>query len=616
MKSRECRDYHLVFVLLLGFSGCSQPFEAPTEAPTRTHAVATDSPLAIQRGQTETAQGQPGRAQPVFRDVACDAGLTAPHYNAADGRYRLVETMGSGVGLLDYDGDGWLDIFIAQGSPLPCKPADDRCAAQLYRNNRDGTFTDVARTAGVAFEGFGQGVAVGDYDGDGCPDLYVSGFGHGALYHNKGNGSFDDVTATAGVASPGWATSCAFADLDGDGDLDLYLVHYLANTVDHRGEPTVNCNALPGAIGYCPPTAFPPEPDALYRNNGNGTFTDVSQSSGIAGVAGNGLGLAVADFDDDGKLDIFVANDKTPNLLWHNLGGLKFEEVGVAWGVAYNESGLLRAGMGVAAGDHDGDGRADLLVTNYYEEGSTLYRNAAPGRLEVVTARANLLVPSRSKLGFGTGFFDADGDGRLDLFVANGHINDVRPLGIPYAMESQLFWNMGQGRFRDVSKGAGPYFAEPLLGRGAAFGDIDCDGDIDIVVTHLARCPALLLNETAPRGRVLRLSLVGAAPARAPIGAKVTAQVGRLSLTRVVAGGTSYLSASDTQVLLGIGPAVRADRVVVRWPSGRLQSLSDVPAEIDLLIEEGREPRPRPVAKPRKVLSPPAPISSLPSSEP
>jgi hypothetical protein len=554
----------------------------------------------------------------VFHDVARDAGLTVPHYDAADGRYRLVETMGSGVGLLDYDGDGWLDIFIAQGSPLPREPADHRYAAQLYRNNRDGTFTDVARTAGVAFEGFGQGVAIGDYDGDGRPDLYVSGFGHGALYHNKGNGSFDDVTATAGVASPGWATSCAFADLDGDGDLDLYVVHYLANTVNQRGEPTVNCNALPGTIGYCPPTAFAPEPDALFRNNGDGTFADVSQSSGIARAPGNGLGLAIADFDDDGKLDIFVANDKTPNLLWHNLGRLEFEEVGLAWGVAFNESGLLRAGMGVAAGDYDGDGRADLLVTNFYEEGSTLYRNAAPGRFEVATARANLLVPSRSKLGFGTGFFDADADGRLDLFVANGHINDVRPIGIPHAMEPQLFWNMAQGRFCDVSTGAGASFAQLLLGRGAAFGDIDCDGDTDIIVTHLGRPPALLLNETAPRGKVLKLSLVGRAPGRTPIGARVTAQVGRLSLTRVVAGGTSYLSASDTQLLLGIGPAAQADRVVVRWPSGRVQSLTDVPAEIDLLLEEGREPRPRPVASARRpgMLNPPETASSPPSSAP
>jgi hypothetical protein len=571
--------------------------------------------LIVEAGTTANGPVQPDYLQPVFRDVAGEAGLSVSHFNAADGRFRLVETMGSGVGLLDYDGDGWLDIFIAQGSPLPRDPGDHRHAAQLYRNNRDGTFAELAREAGVAFEGFGQGVAVGDYDGDGYPDLYVSGFGRSALYHNKANGTFEEVTATAGVAGSGWATSCAFADLDGDGDLDLYVVHYLADTVDSRGQPTVSCAALPGTIGYCPPDAFAPEPDVLYRNNGDGTFADVSLSSGISSTPGNGLGLAIADFDDDGKLDIFVANDRTPNLLWHNLGGLKFEEVGLTWGLALNESGLLRAGMGVAAGDYDGDGRMDLLVTNYYEEGSTLYRNAAPSRFEVTTARAGLLVPSRSKLGFGTGFFDVDNDGRLDLFVANGHVNDVRPIGMPYAMEPQLFRNMGQARFRDVSSGAGHYFGELDLGRGAAFGDVDHDGDTDIIVTHTGRRPALLLNETQPRGRVLRLSLVGAGAGRTPIGAKVTVRAGSLTATRVVAGGTSYLSASDTQLLVGLGSAAQAERVDVRWPSGRVQSWADVPTETDLLIEEGHDPRPRPVAAHRRIFNAPKQISAL-STEP
>ena len=308
------------------------------------------------------------------------------------------------------------------------------------------------------------------------------------------------MTRAAGVAASGWGSSCAFADLDGDGDLDLYVAHYLANTVDDQGRPTVSCNALPGALGYCPPLAFKPEPDALYRNDGDGTFTDVSREAGITNPAGNGLGIAIADWDDDGKLDIFVANDQTPNSLFRNLGNLRFEDVAREWGLAYNESGELRAGMGVAVGDYDDDGRIDLLVTNFYEEGSTLYRNAAPGRFVIETSRARLLAPSRSKLGFGTGFLDYDNDGRLDLFVANGHINDVRPLGIPYAMNPQLFRGVGRGRFVEVSSKAGPYFRADWLGRGAAFGDLDNDGDTDIVVSHIGRPPALLLNETTPRG--------------------------------------------------------------------------------------------------------------------
>jgi hypothetical protein len=495
--------------------------------------------------------------------------------------------MGSGVALFDYDNDGWLDLFIAQGCPLPYSADQKQHTAGLYQNHRNGTFSDVTDRTGVGFKGYGQGVAVGDYDGDGNLDLYISALGSGALYRNLGDGSFRDMTAHAGLTGSGWGTSCAFADLDGDGDLDLYICRYLADTIDDKGNSTVQCNATPGRLGYCPPEAFQAEPDVLFRNNGDGTFTDVSKESNIAAVSGKGLGLAIADFDDDGMLDIFVANDQTPNFLFRNLGGLKFEEVAVRYGVAYSESGQLRSGMGVALGDYDGDGRPDLLVTNFYEEGDTLYRNASTGDFQVTTTLARLAAPSRSKLGFGTGFLDIDNDGTLDLFVTNGHLNDVRPLGMPYQMHPQLFCNDGHGRFVDRSAEAGPYFQALWLGRGAAFGDLDNDGDPDIVVTHLGRPPAVLINETEPRGHFLSLTLLPSRGRGPCVGARVSAEMGGRRVSRILAGGTSYLSTSDHRMLIGLGQARRADRLEIRWPCGATQVWTGVNADQFLEVREG-----------------------------
>jgi hypothetical protein len=579
-------------------------------------------------GGSHAAPGERARAatehqagtQPSFVDVHEQAGLNVPHFNAAEGQFRLVETMGSGVGLIDYDGDGWLDIYVAQGAPLPHVDGRWRDSARLYRNRRDGTFEDVTRAAGVGFSGFGQGIAVGDYDGDGHDDLYIAAMGStGALYHNNGDGTFTNATAESGVIDAGWPSSCAFADLDNDGDLDLYIVHYLANTIDAQGRPTANCNATPGNLGYCPPGVFQPEPDVIFRNDGNGRFTRLGPDgtpppsgrlkseptetpevqvqegrsepagSAVAPAAGNGLGLAILDFDDDGLADVFVANDQTPNLLLRNRGGLRFEDVALQWGVALNEAGQLRAGMGVACGDHDGDGRPDLLVTNFYEEGDTLYRNVSPGDFQVTTGRAGLLAPSRGMLGFGTGFLDYDNDGDLDLFVANGHINDVRPLGMPYAMTPQLFRNQGDGRYTDVSAEAGPYFRDAWLGRGASFGDLDNDGDLDIVVTHIGRPPALLRNETANQGHVLSLSLVASGTGRMCVGAKVIAEIGGRTIVRQVAGGTSYLSASDPRILLGLGEATHVDRLTVRWPSGHSQTWSNLEGGRILEIQEASD---------------------------
>lgn len=577
--------------LVLGISTSCQD-GSPTPVTTATKVLNAGSeepkPDTIVGGKSPTPRPSASVAQ--FTDASIAAGVTQPYVNGADGQFRLVETMGSGAGLIDYDRDGWLDLYVLQGRPLPEDGQPATTTARLYRNQRDGSFRDVTEAANVGFHGYGQGVAVGDYDGDGHDDLFAAGFGRSALYRNSRSGRFEDVTVKAGLHETGWASSCAFADLDGDGDLDLYVVHYLADTVDSLGNPTARCNATPGKLGYCPPDAFRPEGDHLYKNNGDGTFTDVSAESGIGRVAGNGLGLAIADLDDDGRLDIFVANDRTPNLCFHNQGGLRFEETALAWGLAYNEAGQLRAGMGVAAGDADGDERLDLLVTNFYEEGVTLYLNKAPRRFQVGTAQARLLSPTRGRLGFGVGFLDADLDGDLDLFIANGHVNDARSLNIPYKMSAQLLQNMGDCRYEDVSSHAGPYFQGSWLGRAAAIGDLDNDGDEDVVATHLDRPPALLRNETArtPGTSFLQLSLRGANTSRTAIGARVSLEFGGRVIVRQLVAGTSYLSTSDSgrRLTIGLGRAEKIDRLVIRWPSGKEQVQRNVVVPARLTIDE------------------------------
>lgn len=533
----------------------------------------------------------------LFEERSAQAGLKVPHYPAAQGQFRLIETMGGGVGLLDFNRDGHLDIFLCQGADIPAEPQNKTRAAQLYKNNGNGTFTDVAAQANVAFGGYGQGLAVGDYDGDGFDDIYIAGFQSSALYRNKGDGTFEELSEKAGLKNNGWATSAAFADLDADGDLDLYVVRYLAHTVDAAGRPTVTCNALPGQIGYCPPLAHSPEPDSLYRNNGDGTFTDIGPSIGLSPADGNGLGLAIADFDDDGRPDIFVANDKNPCRFYHNLGQMKFEETGLAWGLALNENGEPTAAMGVAVGDTDDDGRLDILVTNFYEEGVTLYRNLGQGRFEVATSRARLKSPTRGRLGFGTGLVDFDNDTHLDLFITNGHVNDVRPLRMPYQMPPQLFRSLGSGRFQDTSTGAGPYFNQQWLGRAAAFGDFNNDGRVDILVTHNATTPALLVNRSDEKleNHSLRLQLKPESrggKAVSPVGAVVTVKFkDDKKLVRHLVAGSSYLSSHDSRMNIGVGTVTQAVGVQVKWPSGRLETWPEPPLDKLVELAEGQSPR-------------------------
>src|SRR5579883_1187181 len=455
-------------------------------------------------------------AVPVFRDDAGAVGLHSVYDYDPTPLWRMPEMMGGGVGLLDYNGDGWLDVYAVQGGPLSNAsiPPPTAQRDRLFRNRGDGTFEDVTAAAGLlAFPGgYGHGVAVGDYDNDGDPDLFVTRWRSYALYRNRGDGTFEEATASAGLAGVrDWPTSAAFADLDGDGDLDLYVCHYSAWD-PQRSPPCADPNR-PGKYVSCGPRDFPAMPDHVFRNDG-GRFVDVSDQAGVAAAdqEGRGLGVLTADLDDDGRVDVFVANDRTPNFLFRNRGGFRFEETAVESGVATNAEGLYLAGMGIACGDLDGDGRLDLAVTNFYGESTTFYRNLGAGQFIDHTAAIGLAAPSRYLLGFGAAFFDANNDGRLDLATANGHVNDLRP-NIPFAMPAQLLLGEPTGRLAEVTSRAGAAWQVPRLGRGLAVGDLDNDGRLDLLIVGEGS-PLAYLHNQGPAGHFLTLELEGSGPGR------------------------------------------------------------------------------------------------------
>ena len=430
-----------------------------------------------------------------------------------------------------------------------------------------------------------MGAAVGDFDGDGLDDLFVTGWRDQRLYRNVGGVRFEDVTARAGLASDLWSTSAAFADLDGDGDLDLYVAGY----VDYDPALAPFCAAPDGKGDYCGPEEFAAQPDRLYRNDGNGTFTDVARSAGIDRPGGRGLGVIVADLVGDRGLDIFVANDGTPCWLFENRGGLRFEEVGLQVGVALDARGDAPAGMGVALGDVDSDGRLDLLVSNFLGRSTVGFRSLGGGMFADASESFGLPAATRPVLGFGLALADFDSDGRLDLLQANGHVLDRARLGQPFAMKPTLLRNV-EGRLGEPARPAGSWFARTILGRGLAVGDLDNDGRPDAVVNAL-RAPAAVLRNETPGGRSLTLELVGRPPSCSfPIGAKIRATIGGRTLVRSVAGGGSYLAASDRRVHLGLGIADRVDRLEITWPSGRVEVRDDLPAG-RRRIEEGTVPR-------------------------
>ncbi|MCZ6683596.1 MAG: CRTAC1 family protein [Planctomycetota bacterium] len=541
--------------------------------------------------------GDPRMGGTVFAERAGASGLVFVHDTGATGKHYFPEIMGSGCGLLDYDGDGDLDVYLVQSGPIGSRSTGSGEAGsnRLFRNELDpndpnGTlrFTDVTEIAGVGDAGYGMGCAVGDYDNDGDPDLFVTNFGESRLYRNAGDGTFREVTTEARLRVHGWATSASFADFDNDGHLDLFIGFY----VKYRLGSNWGCKTATGAPDYCGPLNYPAAQSRLYRNDGAGHFEDVTASSGLMGSERHTLGVACGDLNGDGRIDLFLANDGDGNQLWINQGGGRFVDQATVACVAYSATGQGEAGMGVAIGDADSDGDDDVFVTHLAGEKDTLYTMQRPGIFEDLTARSGLSAPSLPMTGFGTEWIDYDNDGRLDLFTTNGAVTRVldQPQdGYPFRQLDQLFRNVGGGRFVDVSARAGEPFSKPAVGRGAAFGDIDNDGDIDIVVSYSNGPARLLLNRVGQEHPWLRIRTVGTTSNRDGIGARVILKDSRGGRRhRHVHRDGSYLSAGDVRVHFGLGGTGNADQVIVEWPTGRREIWTVAGVNVELTLTEGR----------------------------
>ena len=528
----------------------------------------------------------------LFVESAEATGLLFRHVNGASGQYYMPEIMGAGTALFDYDNDGDLDVFLVQGGSLDATPgaAAASHSSRLFRNDHVGgrlRFTDVTARAGVGRHAYGMGAAVGDYDNDGDQDLFITAFGPDTLFRNNGDGTFSDVTGEAGVSDPLWSTSAAFVDYDRDGDLDLFVANYLDFTV--AGNKL--CHDSVGARDYCTPRAYRPVPDRLYRNEGTGRFTDVTESSGISKADGAGLGVTVGDYNADGRLDLYVANDATPNQLWINRDNGTFVDEGLLSGAALSAAGNPEGSMGIASGDFDADGDEDLFVTNIIGETFVLYQNDGRGNFDDARVRAGVARPTAALTGFGTDWFDYDNDGWLDLFIANGAVNTLehqRGRPVPYRMKNQLFRNTGSGSFEETTAAAGPAFDHSDVARGAAFGDIDNDGDIDIVVTNNNGAARLLINQAAPGPHWVQVRVEQASGNRFALGARVEIErAGKPTLWRRVRTDGSYLSASDVRVHVGLGGSATIGAIVVQWPDGMRERWPKVESDRLLTLRRG-----------------------------
>lgn len=582
----------LLLTVLLGLAACKQPTaSSPQQAlpvlPENSAPVATP-PAATPTPVPEKTPARP--SGPIeFTDVTTQAGIHFKHNTGAFGKKYLPETMGSGVCIIDYDNDGWQDILFVNSMDWPGHQTGKSFPA-LYHNNKNGTFTDVTREAGLAVEIYGLGCTVGDFDNDGYDDIYITTVGSNHLFRNLGNGKFADVTSKAGVADPGFSASAVWFDYDNDGKLDLFVAHYVEWSID----TDQYCSLDNKNKSYCTPQRFKGESSTLFHNRGDGTFENVTKKAGLYDPTSKALGVALVDYDNDGWMDLFVSNDTEPNKLYHNNHNGTFTDVAVASGVAYGEAGTARAGMGTDAADYDNSGWPGLVVGNFTNEGIALYHNDGSGLFTDQAPTSGIAQMSTKSLTFGALFFDYDLDGLPDILAINGHVSDdisvVQPT-VKYAEPPQLFHNLGKTRFEEVTNKVGSAFPRPIVGRGGAYLDYDNDGDLDLVITANNGVARLLRNENGNQNDFLRIRTVGTRSNRDGIGAKVTVKTAAgTKLAAMVKSGSSYLSQSELPLTFGLGKPAPGKTVTVEvvWPSGHRDSVPNVKPNQFITIQEGK----------------------------
>jgi hypothetical protein len=552
--------------------------------------------LALPAGARIAAALDSPSSYPFSEVPSSVSGITWTHTAGISPEKYLPESTGAGCAVFDYDNDGWMDIYLVNSGKCDIFTPAQPLRNALYRNNRDGSFTDVAEKAGVAGGGYGMGAAVGDYNADGLPDLYVTQYGRSILYRNNGDGTFTDVTEQAGVAAPGWASSAVWFDYDNDGRLDLFVCRFVDfSKAKHHNCRAPNIPALKGLNEYCYPKVYSPMASWLFHNNGDGTFTDVSQKMGIADNPGKSWGVVATDINNDGWMDLFVANDTEANFLFKNNGGRRFEEIGFTAGVAYGEGGKARSGMGVDSADLNQDGFMDLFVTNLNHEFYGFYQNRHDETFDDIAGPSGIANATKLMSGWGLKFFDYDNDGNVDLLIANGHPDDLIEKiydTVTYREPLLLFHNTGKG-LTNVSREGGPLFSRPLSGRALALGDFNNDGAVDVLISTNDGAPLLMKNNIGSRNHWLGINLVGKTCNRDAVGARITWQAGDLKRNTMKIGGGSYLSSHDPRMVLGIGDRNKIDWLEVKWPkpSMLVQRFNDLPIDRYISINEGEEMR-------------------------